>query len=1007
MSFFSSLLIKNQLQQHDGRPLWKYHLTLEDFEGLLNEFRFARPSSIDPRDATLFYAEWWKNYYVGGPPSKQEVFNALSGNIRFHIDQQEFYRLAKTGARMLGIRWIVRQNILCFRTLLLQGGLPLSHISANQGRYQSFLLAVLDEQPYTIEDFVFKTHIVELLPRSSQNDIIYESCLEIVKSILNDENTYDDLLGSNDALRSITQNLKIRKQQLVRRERSSKPKNYWILNFKNQQTKILLKVGLADTYSAQSLSNILGFEAEEKEYQFYLNERLVCVFRKMVSGIYKTDWYQQQDLEWKGEDTLPHTYVLRQAEKIEVIDFIETIPNLSEPTLWAKYSDTEWRLIKGTGTSNKEAAILFPNDWSSNAMFEDINIYNETLRWSEFEGEVEITRSEECRKYLSEVSSFEWSIVSEKPSWILKANLAVVQRIPRVIVYDEDGNTLPPNQFSVWVKESNSKQIWQELTRITFLPPGCIDIKIEKGDVIAYDQFFNIGNFKIVAVHKSIHSAEVQLINNTIFELKLYETSTLSISCINDKYQLKLDVASLQIPTSIKGLLGIKNQKKLQFEMGSPFEGLAIINGEGRTISTTEVLTIGNLYGLKILTTPNCNTVIRIKNVLKSDVVITKEINFSSFPLISFKEEIIRLYYLADAMDFRNNVSLQLVEGGNALTYLISGFRCTLNTEEQLKGKLRLSNTEDDLDLFAVPLNCSSENISLIPLLKQDATYTIPSTHITKQFIVISSKKEGSQLMPRFVNIDPNHQFADKEERICEYQNQLLQSNFEHEIWKQLLSYFNICITNDLPFSTFDQIRAISRDSKIAARAFLYLAVNQYEISYFIQKAVPEMELDLGFCFHWIKKADWENALMDVLMLYDDNKYMATLLDLISSYLRQCGLDELVNYFHENIIRTNNIQNSEIQIMRSQLGPRVLLELPQMTPKITQEYMISINTHYEVRLLLRSPIAVAESIIDAQKEFPIWGGNDHRERIRRNIQYSQYLSPEFYKGMILHVLKNN
>ena len=57
-------------------------------------------------------------------------------------------------------------------------------------------------------------------------------------------------------------------------------------------------------------------------------------------------------------------------------------------------------------------------------------------------------------------------------------------------------------------------------------------------------------------------------------------------------------------------------------------------------------------------------------------------------------------------------------------------------------------------------------------------------------------------------------------------------------------------------------------------------------------------------------------------------------------------------------------------------------------------------------LLINSPIAVAESILGINTNYPIWGGDDFREKIRRNIQYSQYLTPDFYNHIIFTHLKN-
>lgn len=75
---------------------------------------------------------------------------------------------------------------------------------------------MLEEQPETIEDFIFKPEITTLLPKTSQNDLIYENCFEIVRSILNDESDYDQLLSSDDAIKSISNELKIRKKHLKR-----------------------------------------------------------------------------------------------------------------------------------------------------------------------------------------------------------------------------------------------------------------------------------------------------------------------------------------------------------------------------------------------------------------------------------------------------------------------------------------------------------------------------------------------------------------------------------------------------------------------------------------------------------------------------------------------------------------------------------------------------------------------------------------------------------------------
>lgn len=1006
MSFFPSLLLKYHLPKHDGRPLWKYSLTDQEYENLISEINYAAPLTLDPRDACLYYAEWWKRSFNGGKPSREEVFNSLGGNINYRMNSKDFYKLARKGANMLAVKWVSKQYTLYFRTLLLQGGLPLKHISENQGNYQNFLLAVLEEQPDTIEDFIFKPHVIQHLPVSSQNDIIYENCLEIVKSVLNEEDQYDELFSSNEVIKDISGKLKVRKAQLKKRQRISKPKNYWLLCFKKDKIDISLRIGFADKYEPESLSEILGFEVTEKEYQFYLNDELICTFRRMLNGNYKTDWFSQQDHEWNGENVLPNCFVLVQGKKYEVQDFVQTIPDLQEPSLWNKYSDNEWRLIKGNGTSNKEGAILFPPQWNSNLTPEEFSLYDRDMKWLIFEGEVQITYEDERLKFLSEVNSFDWTIVSQKPSWILKANMPVVQKKPIIIVYDENNRKLPESQYKVSFRSRNPREIWQELSSQSILPLGCIDLKIEKEGFVSYDICYNLGNIQAYYPNKSIDQAQISIQHIAKFDFQLEETEFLSINRNGDRFTLNVKTEFKKIPTGVKGSVGIGSQKKLQFTMVPPFEGMSIIDKEGNIVSEDQQLSLYNLFGLRILSTPGTETILTIKNILNPDVRISKEIPQQSHPLMSFRNEIVRLYYLADAMDYRNIVSLELKQGGSSVAFKISGFTHTLNVEEQLEKKVSLFNTNDDLDLYAIPVNCSPGKIDLIPMLKDEEFYQIPSTEALKQFIIISAKEIGKQLMPRFVNTDENSIVIDKEERIEKFHNLLIGSDFESDIWQQVLQYFKICVENELPFSTFDQLRAISKSSEVAARAFFFLGVNESEPEQYIQKTIPEMELDLGFCFHWIKKEDWEKALHGVSDLIGPN-YFDSIFSLLSSYMQENNLNDVTCFLSGNRIESANIGHTDILSLRAELGERVLNELPIFKPKITKFYNIPVKDHQQVGLLLHSPIAVAESIKDIQLEKPLWGGNNFRDSIRRSIQYSQYLNPSFYNRTILHVLRNN
>ena len=580
--------------------------------------------------------------------------------------------------------------------------------------------------------------------------------------------------------------------------------------------------------------------------------------------------------------------------------------------------------------------------------------------------------------------------------------MPIVRNKPEIFLYNEKNEKLSTNDYQIFAKYHAPSQVWQDLSKMTVFPVGCIDLKIEKDGIVAYDNCYNIGKLDVNFTNQTINSAHVNVKNNQ-FKFKLEENPLLNIECIGNAFSLQLNQEFFKIPISIKASLKIGTSKSLVFDLESPFKGIELLDNEGKIINEDEKLTFKNLHGIRILTPTNAKALIKMQNELRSEVVIIKESEISLLPLISFKDELLRLYYLADAMDYKNRVKIELLSGNKSKTYYISGFTHTLDVEEQIEKKVKLYNSIDELELFAVPLNCKPEQINLIPLSILENGYKIPECNFTSQFIIISSKNNKIQLMPRFVNTNNDFIGEDKNERIENYHKKLENSDFQSDLWKELLAYFNICINHNLPFSTFDQIRAFSRSSLVLARAFFFLGINQLDIDEYIQKTIPELEKDLGICFHWIKKEDWRFALNEVCD-FIGNENLQSIFEILSNYFTNNNLEQIPHFLNDTKLNVLPILNPDIIEVRSKLNSKVLNELPRSIPKVKAYYNIPANDHHKIFLLINSPIAVAESILNIKTDYPILGGDDFREKIRRNIQYSQYLTPDFYNHIILHTL---
>ena len=107
--------------------------------------------------------------------------------------------------------------------------------------------------------------------------------------------------------------------------------------------------GFSNKYTASSLAEVLNLvePAANKSYNLYLDERLICSFRRALSGDYLTDWENQNYFRWDSDTLLPQFYCVSNDERWEINDLIQVKPTIDRPTLWTSIGDEEWRLVKG------------------------------------------------------------------------------------------------------------------------------------------------------------------------------------------------------------------------------------------------------------------------------------------------------------------------------------------------------------------------------------------------------------------------------------------------------------------------------------------------------------------------------------------------------------------------------------------------------------------------------------------------------------------------------------
>ena len=182
-------------------------------------------------------------------------------------------------------------------------------------------------------------------------------------------------------------------------------------------------------------------------------------------------------------------------------------------------------------------------------------------------------------------------------------------------------------------------------------------------------------------------------------------------------------------------------------------------------------------------------------------------------------------------MKHDNLVVIDIYYGSSKKSFYVRGFSHSINdVSTQFERKIMIDGPDTELQLFAIPLNCEIENIGLIKMQNDEEKFHhLPQDISNGQFVIISENLNGYQLQPRFINTDPDYQGKNAKERVDFFHTTLLDSEFTDLPWKELLAYYNICLEQKIPFSTFDQIRAIGHSSKLLVKAFFFLGVNQVD----------------------------------------------------------------------------------------------------------------------------------------------------------------------------------
>ena len=193
--WLGQFLRKRGLERPDGRALYAYRCSEQEFSSLAETLRVSGPSggvgdsdTVAIRAFVLYAAEWWQRKYDG----RQWSWDPILRSVGWHsVSYPELYKPTARACRWWNIQMVrlLSSGTRYLGTFACQGGLPLGLIGAADSRVARYLRAVLK---HTVECRRFVDDPIELarrqqhllLPPTMRRDYVFRLAADLIESVI-------------------------------------------------------------------------------------------------------------------------------------------------------------------------------------------------------------------------------------------------------------------------------------------------------------------------------------------------------------------------------------------------------------------------------------------------------------------------------------------------------------------------------------------------------------------------------------------------------------------------------------------------------------------------------------------------------------------------------------------------------------------------------------------------------------------------------------------------------
>lgn len=952
---YNSILKRRNLSM-PLNPIWKMNISPEEQVALAETLQEAYNQGVlddYDKEAVLYYAAWWQRSYSGGAPSREMI--AKSAGISSE-GSDALYKAARKAMRIWGIKPIHDTHYHFFRSLLLQGGLPINHVVNNKGNFNNYSVflrsLVKDMSNLNTEfttDIIPRLSCVSYLPKSFCNNSIYEISIQIARAIIEDR---EDLLPYDSSkqgeLRELTSSLQ-RTAQQAKKERSRKPLSFtWELQITDGKLNL--------SYFLNNIANIgsemiQGLNPRECfSFDVFISTQYIATYKRIAlendefghaHGIYHRMNFEQRHFPWKGESYIESKLIPNDGESIFVSALNCYPPDFSLPQQFQQVNDY---YVQQRGRLSEANIVITTDNWESNTSKPDkVSSLKDTFLCYFF-SDILVLRNkttDERVEFSNTYTKYSAEFGGVFIPWLESSNFKLIARMPDFEVFDDNNQRVDRRLYTISYRKPIDYE-WHKITRGVILPFGMIEFRLICPDQhILIEKFYNVGDMTFIDSNESVDSANIDFVSSHGKALIENADGIQALATGINKWKIIRD-KDTSVATTVSFTILHKGDPALHIELPAPFKGILLVDNQNNEVKSEDVISVDNLYNYRIISHGIVNPQIRISYINsmgeEQRVAITGTVNDGITPLSNLEEPIQRMYdlYVNDYKEESNYVFLFLNGIGVKIRRFAYISRASANGNAIEIEKVANPDAEipviynGNIMAVASSSECSIEDTEILQLIKAGPhTFYFPDSEKHFEYIIFSDRFDKRKIIPQQVNIHEDANLFNQIKEYChssKWGEKLDESSIDkNRYWQLAVRYFEVASEYKLPFKSFSCLDEIMKEPIRLAKLILALFMNGRQELFLSEVNRLEQEFAIGI--HWIKAEEWQETFDSFYNAYFQNptinamllpKLMEFLRDILNSTLDSDFTDTFISYIMgQNLGQAPMLSIPEMQMLRS------------------------------------------------------------------------------------------